>query len=381
MPHRSLDHTMMLLAARAAWRGMGNVEPNPMVGCVIGTQDGRVLAIGHHQRFGGPHAEVEALRACARLGHDPRGATAWVTLEPCSHFGKTPPCADALIAAGIARVVYARADPNPVSTGGTAKLLAAGIETTDLTGPFAALRVADPFIKRTTLGLPWVIAKWAQTLDGNVAARTGDSKWISSPASRRAVHALRARVDAVLTGIGTVRADDPMLTARGVVRRRVARRVLVDPRLELRPDAAIVATISAAPLTVLTAYAIAASPAAESLRALGIEVVGIPEMPGGGTAAGGTGLDLTLGLRHLVTAHNASTVLVESGPNLVGRLFAAKLIDEALVFVSPRLLGDPLGLPPATVGPAATVAGGVGMRLRRLKRLGPDVLMVYSAHA
>ncbi|HVZ94949.1 MAG TPA: bifunctional diaminohydroxyphosphoribosylaminopyrimidine deaminase/5-amino-6-(5-phosphoribosylamino)uracil reductase RibD, partial [Phycisphaerales bacterium] len=178
-----LDRLMLKRAALVALRGEGHVEPNPMVGCVIGREMGagvEVLGIGHHRRYGDKHAEVEALedarrRAAGEVAEMLRGATAWVTLEPCCHFGKQPPCTDALIAAGIGRVVYARRDPNAISAGGAEKLRAAGIVAEERPLSRLALAVSEPFIKRVTTGLPWVIAKWAQTMDGRIATRTGES--------------------------------------------------------------------------------------------------------------------------------------------------------------------------------------------------------------
>lgn len=368
LPSDTLDRAMLLRAARAGIRGFGRVEPNPMVGCVIGRIDGTVLGVGHHRRFGGPHAEVEALNDCARRGVDPRGATAWVTLEPCSHLGKQPPCADALIKAGVACVVFARPDPNPVSAGGAEKLRAAGIDArlTDACSEAAAL--GEPFVRRITAGLPWVIAKWAQTIDGKVASRAGESKWISGEASRRRVHLLRGRVDAILTGIGTVLADDPMLTARGVPVRRIARRVVIDPDLRLPESCTLMKSIDKAPLTVVTGPLAQVQRAqADRLRSLGAEVV----------EADRAGENLTMQpvLRDLASRRGVSTVLVESGPGLLGRLFAEDMVDDALVFVGPMLLGD-LGAPsPAQIGEHIALAEAMRMRLFRVARLGKDAVM------
>lgn len=363
----------MLLAARAGWRGMGRVEPNPMVGCVIGLENGTVLGIGHHGRFGGPHAEVEAIADCRSRGCSPTGATAWVTLEPCSHDGKTPPCADALIRAGVARVVIARRDPNPVSTGGVQKLRAAGIVVDEAPGLFAPERLSAPFVKRITRGMPWVIAKWAQTIDGKVATRTGDSRWISGESSRRWVHRLRARVDAVLTGIGTVRRDDPMLTARGVVVRRVARRCVIDPALDISPGSALVRTAREAPVTLYCSLEAERGARSAALRAAGVEVVAVGE-----SEAAGTGLDTRWVLRHLGEMYGATTVLAECGPGLMGRLIAGEHVDECVVFIGSILLGDPSGLSAACAGQVDHIAGAKPMRLLRVKRLGEDVMLGYA---
>jgi diaminohydroxyphosphoribosylaminopyrimidine deaminase/5-amino-6-(5-phosphoribosylamino)uracil reductase len=366
---KTLDERMMLRAALAGWRGMGRVEPNPMVGCVIGNVRGEVLGVGWHRVFGGAHAEVEALRDCERRRFSAHGATVWVTLEPCNHFGKTPPCVDALLRAGVARVVFARRDPNPPASGGAARLVASGVDVVELTGCELATRLSEPFVKRTKTGLPWVIAKWAQTLDGKVATRTGDSKWISNEFSRAMVHRMRGRVDAVLTGIGTVRADDPLFTARGLgVVRRAARRCVVDPRLEIPDSAAMLGGVDGAPVTLFCSADAAGSGRAESLRAAGCEVVGLPE--------DGLGwLDVAAGLRHLVAAHQAANVMVESGPGLLGRMIAAGLVDEALVFVAPKLLGDPSGLSAAAVGEVSRIEDGVKIRPVRVRQVGGDVVM------
>jgi diaminohydroxyphosphoribosylaminopyrimidine deaminase/5-amino-6-(5-phosphoribosylamino)uracil reductase len=214
----------MARALDLAARGEGFVEPNPMVGCVV-VQEGRVVGEGWHERFGGPHAEVNALRAA---GERARGATLVVTLEPCCHTGKTPPCVDALLAAGVARVVVGVDDPFPrVAGAGLAALRAAGVECVVGVGVAEARGLLAPYLKLTITGLPWTIAKWAMTLDGKIATSTGDSQWISGPESRAAVHEIRSRVDAVVVGAGTLVADDPLLTARpigGAAPRRVATR-------------------------------------------------------------------------------------------------------------------------------------------------------------
>jgi diaminohydroxyphosphoribosylaminopyrimidine deaminase/5-amino-6-(5-phosphoribosylamino)uracil reductase len=204
--------TLLGRAVRLAARGHGGAEPNPMVGCVIVDARGEVISEGFHRRCGGPHAEVDALAAA---GERARGATAIVTLEPCAHRGRTGPCTDALRAAGIARVLYAVADPNPLAAGGGAQLSAAGIQA-ELFPHDGARELVLPFVKRVQTGLPWISAKWAQSIDGAIALANGDSKWLSCARSRRMVHRERGRVDAILTGIGTVIADDPQLTARGV---------------------------------------------------------------------------------------------------------------------------------------------------------------------
>lgn len=365
---------MLNLAARIASRAAGYVEPNPMVGCVI-VNDGRVIGMGHHLVYGGPHAEVNALADCAARGEDPRGATVYVTLEPCAHHGKQPPCVDALITAGVARVVCARRDPNPTALGGADRLAAAGIAFEINEESHAAIRLSDPFIKRVTTGLPWVIAKWAQTIDGRIATRTGESKWISSEASRRRVHRTRARVDAILTAVGTLLADDPLLTARaGWRRRRTARRVVIDPALEIPDSAGMLRTLDEAPVTIVCADNALRTRqrTVATLTAMGVEVVALGSESGGEDEVG---VDATL--RYLVSAHNATNVLIEAGPGLLGRLFDADLVDEAHVYIAPMLLADEQAKPAARGRAADKLSDAKRFTLDRTKRIGDDVLAIY----
>src|SRR4051812_22038440 len=237
-------------ALALALRGQGAVEPNPMVGCVI-VRDGEIVGEGFHERFGGPHAEVNAL---ALAGERAAGATAYVSLEPCCHQGKTPPCTQALIRASVKRVVAAVEDPFPKVRGeGVAELRAAGIECELGVCGSDANWVLAPYRKLIKTGRPWVIAKWAMTLDGKLATRTGDSKWISSEASRAIVHQLRGRVDAIIVGSGTARSDNPLLTARTADRsdlKRTAMRIVVDSTGSLASESRIVQTARDVPLLV-----------------------------------------------------------------------------------------------------------------------------------
>lgn len=322
------------LAARLALRGLGLVEPNPMVGAVL-VKDGGVIGLGHHRRFGDLHAERDAIESARRRGHDPAGSTLFVTLEPCRHHGKQPPCTDAIVEAGITRVVYAVADPGEASGSGAEVLRAAGVSV-EQTDHAAARAVTLPFLVGSRERRPFVIAKWAQTLDGRVATRTGESKWISSEASRRRVHRLRARVDAILTGIGTVHADDPDLTARGRKVRRVAVRVVADPALEIPVDARLIRSARDVPTIIACREDVAqVGRGAERVAALwrlGVCVTPIP--------ASGSNVDLAILLHRLHAEAGVSTVLVEAGPKLLGSLFEAELVDAAVVYVSPAVLGD-----------------------------------------
>jgi diaminohydroxyphosphoribosylaminopyrimidine deaminase/5-amino-6-(5-phosphoribosylamino)uracil reductase len=363
------------LAARLASRARGYVEPNPLVGAVIVREDGsgggRIIGMGHHRRYGGPHAEVEALADSDLRRESVRGATLYCTLEPCNHHGKQPPCVDAILAAGIGRVVCARPDPNPLASGGADRLRASGVPVEFTDASVEAVRLSDPFVKRVATGLPWTIAKWAQTIDGRIATRTGESKWISSERSRRRVHRLRARVDAVLTAVGTLLADDPVLTARGGwTRRRVARRAVIDPGLEIPEDAQMVRTLDEAPLTVFCAdRALTTQPRKSGLLAArGVEIV---------TMGGDDEVSVDGALRHLGQAHMATNVLVEAGPGLLGRLFDADLIDEAHVYIAPTLMGDESAKPAVRGRVVERLTESKPLRLQRTKAIGEDVLLEY----
>lgn len=366
----------MRLALRLARRGQGRVEPNPMVGAVL-VRDGGVVATGYHRRFGGPHAEVEAIREARRRGIDPAACTLYVTLEPCCHHGKTPPCVDAILDAGIGRVVAAMVDPFPkVAGGGIGRLRKAGVNVTVGLCQGEAADLNAPFIKRLATGLPWVIAKWAQTIDGRIATATGDSRWISGPESRRHVHRLRGRVDAIMVGVGTVIADDPQLTARDVPVRRVARRVIVDPSFRMPPQSRLLASADQAPVTVAVRDELLIEPSDALLAAesRGVEFVGLPPADGGG-------MDLRPLLSHLVRVHQATNVLVEGGATLTGALLAQGLVDQTWVFVSPRLFGDSTALPAVTGLACPRVEDGLVWRLDNVRRFEQDVLLTYRMDA
>jgi len=363
---RATDLAHLHHAARLAFRGHGGAEPNPLVGCVVVVASGEVVGWGYHRRCGGPHAERVAL---GRAGSNARGATVYLTLEPCSHTGQTPPCTQLLIDSGVARVVIARRDPNPLAAGGADRLRAAGIEVDVVGEEPAAVAVSDPFVQRVTSGLPWVVVKWAQTLDGRIATRSGESRWISNESSRRLVHRERGRVDAILTGIGTVLRDDPLLTARDVRRRRIARRVVIDPDLETPTTAKLVQTIAEAPTTIACAPHMLETDQAATLRAAGVELLGI--------ASEAAGLPLEPVLRELVNRHDITNVLVEAGPGLLRRLFEPGLVNEAWVFVSPLLLGDEEAVPPIKGLTAARLTDGITMGHPYVRQRGGDVILRY----
>ncbi len=352
------DLHYMEQACRLAWQGQGFVEPNPMVGCVL-VRDGEVLAEGFHRRFGGPHAEREAL---AQLPPGAaRGATAYVTLEPCCHHGKTPPCTDALIAAGIRRVCCAWLDPFPqVSGQGMALLKDAGIEVDLLAADqsSAGLLLA-PYLKRVTLGLPFVIAKWAMSLDGKMSTRTGDSRWISGPESRAHAHQVRGRMDAIVVGSRTAHLDNPMLTARPTGA-RVPLRVVVDSQAALAIDSQLVQTVSEAPVLVW------ASPDAptdnvQRLTAAGCRVVR--------SQSDQRLLEL---MRYLVDEFRATNVLCEGGGQLLGGLLDAHLVDECHVYIAPKLIGGASATAPCLGLGIEEVAHGPKLQVLEQLSLGTD---------
>jgi diaminohydroxyphosphoribosylaminopyrimidine deaminase/5-amino-6-(5-phosphoribosylamino)uracil reductase len=367
----SVDRRMLDLAARCAWRAAGRVEPNPMVGCVIGRADGAVLACGHHRAFGGAHAEVDAIRSAAANGVDLTGATAWVTLEPCNTHGKTPPCVRALLDAGIGEVVIAAPDPSSAGGGGAA-LTRAGVRVRWSDASAAATLLSAPFRKRQETGLPWVVAKWAQSIDGRIATRTGESQWISCERSRAETHRWRGRVDAMLVGVGTVLQDNPRLTARDVrPPRRVARRVVFDPRLRTPADCALVETVDQAPLTLVCAEDVADSRAASALRARGVDLLALPPGVDGRP-------DPREALRRLALERDISTVLVEGGPTLLGALLREDLIDMAAVFVAPVLMADASAPGAATGIRLEHLHGAKRFHLQRAKPFDDDMLLVYA---
>lgn len=391
-------------ALRLAARGEGRVEPNPMVGCVL-ARDGRIVGRGFHARFGGPHAEVIALR---QAGAHARGATAYVSLEPCCHHGKTPPCTEALIAAHVSRVIYAMPDPNPVVAGrGARRLAKAGIGVKEGLLRDDAARLNAPFITYMIRRRPYFILKWAQSVDGKIATRTGDSKWITSPESRRAAHALRARVDAVLVGVGTVLADDPDLTARLAPAgnrtgwpQRIAARVILDTRLRTPLTARVVRTARRVPTIVFTDAGNQGGRRWRQLEAAGCRLEAAPVRRGAHfgpvpslalatsrrRSARRSGASARRPLPepspcldiHAVAARlrelEMTNVLIEGGGRVLGSFFDAGLADEARIFVAPKLIGGESAPGPLRcIGPAA-IHSVHAVDVERIAPCGPDLL-------
>lgn len=337
--------------------------PNPAVGCVITAADGRVLGSGHTQRTGGPHAEVMALRDAQARGHDVRGATAYVTLEPCAHHGRTGPCCDALIAAGIQRVVASLTDPNPKVAGeGFARLRAAGVAVEVGPGAAESRELNLGFFSRMVRGTPWVRMKIAASLDGQTALDNGVSQWITSEPARADGHAWRARACAVLTGIGTVLEDNPRLDVRAVDTPRQPQLVVVDSRLETPLDAHLF--IAGRALTIYAAVQNDAKKAA--LEARGATVVYCP-----GRSAGSEGkVDLAAMLRDLAK-REINEVHVEAGHKLNGSLVREGLVDEFLLYLAPKLLGPGRGM--VNMGPLSELSQAVELEFRDTALIGPDL--------
>jgi len=354
----------MARALRLAARGLCTTDPNPRVGCVLAAGDD-VVGEGHHARAGGPHAEVVALRAA---GARARGATAYVTLEPCSHHGRTPPCADALVAAGVARVVYAVGDPNPrVNGGGAARLREAGIVVDSGVLERAARELNRGFLSRMERGRPWVRLKLACSLDGRTALAGGESRWITSEAAREDVQRLRAQSSAILTGVGTVLADDPRLDVRLPDTVRQPLRVVLDPRLETPPSAKILQP----PGDVLLLGADAGGTDPRRLEAAGARVETLP-----GDAAS---LDLRSVLFRLAELE-VNELHAECGATLAGALLAASLVDELVVYVAPVLLGEH-SRPLAALGPLGSMQERLRLEFVSERRVGPDLRLVLRPMA
>jgi diaminohydroxyphosphoribosylaminopyrimidine deaminase/5-amino-6-(5-phosphoribosylamino)uracil reductase len=321
------DHHHMVRALELARHGLYSTPPNPSVGCVL-VRWGQVVGEGYHERAGEPHAEVAAVR---EAGAAARGATAYVTLEPCSHHGRTPPCTDALVAAGVRRVVVAMRDPNPrVDGSGLARLEQAGIKTAHGLLAGEAAEINRGFVRRMLTGRPWVTLKLGASLDGRTALANGTSKWITGERARADVQRLRARASAIVTGSGTVLADDPMLTVRDPdleLRGRRPLRVVLDTGLRTPPTAQVLSFAG----TTLVLTRDAAAPLAEPLREAGARVEGVRTSNGG--------LDLEAVLDRLGELE-CNEILVEAGPTLAGEFVRCGLVDEIVVYMAPVVLGD-----------------------------------------
>lgn len=351
-------------ALELARKGQGRVEPNPCVGAVIVNSDSQIVGEGWHEQFGGPHAEVNALR---QAGDKTQGATLYVTLEPCNHHGKTPPCTEAVIAAGIQRVVIAISDPAGHGAGsGVERLRAAGIEVTLGVCEQAAKSLIAPFETLASLGRPYLHAKWAMTLDGRIATRSGHSKWISGEHSRARVHELRGRMDGILTGIGTVLADDPLLTARPAGP-RTAVRIVLDSRARIPLNSELVRTARLSPVVIVTTDC-ADVEKCQSLQQAGVELLRLNSSPPPTSLRCDIPALLDeLGRRQL------TNVLLEAGGELLGGFHDRQLIDEVHCFIAPKLAGGMSARSPIAGVGRAEIPTEADLISPRVELLGDDI--------
>jgi diaminohydroxyphosphoribosylaminopyrimidine deaminase/5-amino-6-(5-phosphoribosylamino)uracil reductase len=355
----------MRQALRLALRARGRTSPNPIVGAVV-VRDGEVIGRGFHRRAGTAHAEVVAL---AQAGDRARGADLYVNLEPCNHTGRTGPCVECIVRAGIRRVAVGMRDPNPLVDGrGVRALRRAGVEVVEGVLEEECQRLNEAFACAITERRPFVILKTATTLDGHVATRSGDARWVSGEAARREGHRLRDACDAILVGVGTVLADDPSLDCRGVPAGRDPVRVVLDSRLRTPPGARVVALTASSPAPTL----IVATPGApvrreRALAAAGAEVMRLPADAGGRVS-----LPALLAWLH---ERELQSLLLEGGPTLAGAFFAARLVDRVVAFIAPKLLGD-AGAKPVLAGPAvAKMSDAVALEGVELRRVGEDLML------
>lgn len=356
-PFDDADRFHMQRALALAERGLFTTTPNPRVGCVI-AKDGAVVGEGFHARAGDAHAEVVALADARAHGHDLKGATLYVTLEPCNHAGRTPPCVDAILAAGIARVVLAVADPNPEAAHGTDRLRAGGVMVDVGLCENEARELNIGFVSRMTRGRPWVRTKIASSLDGRTALASGESQWITGEPARADGHAWRARACVVLTGVGTVLQDDPRLDVRAVATTRQPRRVIVDRNAEVPPTARVLADANAMFVT--------AGGRGRDWPAT-IESVELPDDAGR--------VDLPA-LMRLLAARGVNEVHVEAGARLNAALLDAHLIDEIVLYLAPSVLGDPARGQFERPHPLAQLADRVALGFTSVERVGDDLRVV-----
>lgn len=361
--NRDTDEKYMNQALALAEKGRGFVSPNPMVGALI-VKDGRIIGRGYHAVVGGAHAEINAIQ---EAGPDAQDATLYVTLEPCNHFGRTPPCTEKIISAGIRRVVMAMSDPNPhVKGGGGDYLKSRGIEVVGGVAESRARRLNEAFLKWIRTGRPFVTVKCAATLDGWIATRTGDSKWVTGEKARAHVHQLRHAVDAIMVGIGTVRADNPSLNTR--LENKEGRdpvRIVIDPRLSIAEDARLLHIPSDAG-TILVAGEDADRTKGERLKKRGVRLLRLPLA------------DDTIDLNRVVTflgAENITSLLIEGGGSVIGAAFKAGIVDKVLVFFAPKILGGDDGVPICRGPGPVAMKDCLKLTSIQTRRFGDDVLI------
>jgi len=328
----STDEKYMQMALKLAQRGIGQVEPNPAVGAVI-VKGGQVIGKGWHRQFGGPHAEINAIEDCRALGANPAGAEMYVTLEPCCHKGKTPPCTDAIIAAGLAKLIVATIDPSEHAGGkGISQLRNARIEVELGLCEAEARLLNAPFLKFAATGKTWVILKWAQSIDGKLSfAEPAEQKWLSSKQSRNDSHNLRRRAGAILVGINTVIADDPLLTPRPA-KGKTPLRIILDNQLRTPLDCRLIKTAEKAPVMIISLQGAvdADTRKAEAIRQRGAEILGYPD------TGGRSNLDFLL---EQLAQRGCQQLLVEGGAKVIGSFIKENLADEIVVYIAAKLLG------------------------------------------
>jgi len=354
------DEEYMKLALKLARRGLGWTSPNPMVGAVL-VKNNRIIGQGYHRRFGGNHAEVNALRNASA---DPSGATLYVTLEPCCHYGKTPPCVDAIIRNKIRKVVIGTLDPNPQVNGKSVRILNEhGIETGVGVLEEECRELNEAHFKLMTTGLPLVTIKFAQTLDGRIATAKGDSQWISSEEFQKLAHRLRAIHDAILVGIDTVLADNPRLTVR-LVKGRNPTRIILDSRLRMPLDSEVVRNRNEAPVLIATT-AHADKERRSQLQELGVEVLEVPPDASGG-----------IDLKHLLRAlgeRNISSLLVEGGAKVITSFLRQKLVDKLVVAIAPKIMGR--GIDAVGELNITQISQALKLNFQKVSRVGEDVII------
>jgi diaminohydroxyphosphoribosylaminopyrimidine deaminase/5-amino-6-(5-phosphoribosylamino)uracil reductase len=357
------DEQFMRVALRLAGRGVGNTSPNPMVGAVV-VKRGQVVGEGYHRKAGTPHAEIPALQSAGEQAQD---ATMYVTLEPCNHRGRTPPCTEAILRSGVTRVVVGCSDPNPrVSGGGADYLRSKGISVEVGVLEERCFKLNEPFIKHITTGLPLVIAKVAASLDGKIASHLGDSRWISNERSRRFVHRLRHAVDGILVGVGTVIADNPRLTTRLPGKKgKNPLRIVLDTHLRTPPDCLVAEQTNEAPTLIATGP----KPYKKRMAVLegqGVEVLPLPLTRGR--------VSLPALLKHL-GKREITSLLVEGGAEVHGGFFYDNLVDKVYLFFAPKIIGGSSGVPMVGGIGAASVAEALSLRDLKLRRFDDDIMI------
>ncbi|MDA8234480.1 MAG: bifunctional diaminohydroxyphosphoribosylaminopyrimidine deaminase/5-amino-6-(5-phosphoribosylamino)uracil reductase RibD [Clostridia bacterium] len=356
------DEKYMAIALELAARARGRTSPNPLVGAVV-VKDGRIVGQGYHEKAGTPHAEVHALR---EAGEQAMGATIYVTLEPCSHYGRTPPCSEAVINAGVARCVAAMVDPNPLVAGrGLDQIRQAGIEVSSGVLEEEAHRLNEVFIKYITTKEPFVVMKSAMTLDGKIATHTGHSRWVTGPEARERVHRLRDEYDAIMVGVGTILADDPALTTRLTERGRDPVRIILDSQARTPLTAKILNQHSQA-ATIIAVTQQAPQQRVAALEQAGAKVLTVPDMDGR--------VDIKR-LMSIVGQEGITGILLEGGGQVNGAALAAGIVDKVIWFIAPKLIGGQTAPTPIGGPGATTMDEALNLTRVKLEQLGPDIMI------